>query len=263
MRLRARLKLLLHSHAPGYRGWTNYFGTRLYFPPGSLSFRAMCEQGIFEQDNLRLAAGLARPDSVIYDVGANIGQIAAPLLQMRPDISVVSFEPSPSSLPWLKRSVDGSPHAARWRLVEEAVGDREGVIDFHLSPPGLSLYESAVHTNRTPKGNVVSTPVTTLDNVWREQGQPDVSLIKIDTEGGETGVLAGAQALIAACRPAILAEWNHENLRAWGILPDTLLAYCEAYDMTLHAAPSLVEVTTPTMLRAAMSGVETFLLSPR
>jgi len=263
VRLRARLKFLLHSLAPGYRGWTSYFGTRLYFGPGSESFRLICEQGIFEGDTVRLAAQLPRQGSVVYDVGANIGQMAAPLLHLRPDLSVVSFEPSPSSVPWLKRSIAESPHRPRWTLIDKAVGDHEGTVDFFLSAPGLSLYEGTVHTARAPAGGMVTAPLTTLDAVWLEQGRPDVSLIKIDTEGGESAVLDGAAALIEACRPSMLVEWNAENLRARDISTEWLLSYCQSKNLSLHAVPSLVEMTSAVLLRAAMTATETFLLAPR
>jgi FkbM family methyltransferase len=263
MRLRAEFKHFLHNHVPGFRGWFPYFGSRLFFPPGSESFRIICHQGIFEHDNLRIAAAAARPASVIYDVGANIGQMAAPLLFLRSDVSIVSFEPSPSSVNWLRMSVEHSPFKERWTLVEKAVGRAEGDIDFHIAPTGMSLYEGTVHTNRKAKSRTVSVPLTTLDAVWTASGRPDVSFIKIDTEGGEGDVLDGAAEVITQCRPSILIEWNAENLRARGISPSALLTIADRYGLRVLTAPSLAVIEDDALIPVAMNFTETFLLVPR
>jgi hypothetical protein len=46
----------------------------------------------------------------------------------------------------------------------------------------------------------------TLDRIWRGAGSPDVSFLKIDTEGAELDVLRGASELLDACRMPILLE---------------------------------------------------------
>jgi hypothetical protein len=46
----------------------------------------------------------------------------------------------------------------------------------------------------------------TLDGVWRAAGSPEVSFLKIDTEGGELEVLRGGGELLRALHPPILIE---------------------------------------------------------
>jgi FkbM family methyltransferase len=262
VRLRAQLKYLAYTLVPGMAGAMPYFGTKLYFPPGSLAIREICRQGIFEEDNLRLAASLAKLNSVIYDVGANIGQSAAPLLSLRSDIEVVSFEPSPSSLPFLRKTVAASPHAKRWRLVETALGARPGAVGFQLASPQESLFEGTVHTGRSSHGSTVQVEQTTLDQAWIDQGRPPVSLVKVDTEGGETEVLAGAGRLIAEARPAWLIEWSRLNLAARGIPTASLLDLCRANGLIAYASPGLTRIDSATLLDAALAFTESFLLLP-
>ena len=47
---------------------------------------------------------------------------------------------------------------------------------------------------------------SSLDVVWNEARRPGVSVVKIDVEGTELGVLEGARELLTACRPTLLIE---------------------------------------------------------
>ena len=102
MNPRQHLKYWLYGRCPGFAGSFPYFGTKVYFPKGSLSFRSACKQGIFEADNVRILQALARPDAVLFDVGANIGLMAVPVLRHEPGCRVVSFEPSANVLSFLQ-----------------------------------------------------------------------------------------------------------------------------------------------------------------
>jgi FkbM family methyltransferase len=42
-----------------------------------------------------------------------------------------------------------------------------------------------------------------LDSLWREAGFPRISLVKIDVQGAEAKVLAGATAMVESDRPAV------------------------------------------------------------
>src|ERR1041384_3306601 len=114
------IKKFLYGRCPGFAGSFPYFGVKVFFPPRSLSFYAACEQGIFEHANVRVLEHFVRPDTVVFDVGANIGLMAIPLLQHCSSCKVISFEPSPNVLGSLRKTVQGSPFGDRWRLIEKA-----------------------------------------------------------------------------------------------------------------------------------------------
>jgi hypothetical protein len=54
-------------------------------------------------------------------------------------------------------------------------------------------------------------PSQTLDAIWEDSGTPEVSFLKIDTEGGEFEILEGATRLLRTWRPAILVEAKGEG----------------------------------------------------
>ncbi len=261
-KLRSLAKKLIYGHLPGTAGAFPYFGTRVYFSSGSLSFQAANEQGIFEADNVRILQALARPDSVSFDVGANIGLMAVPVLSREPKCRVVSFEPSPNTLPFLKRTIAGSVHRDRWTLVPKAVGAQSGKVTFSLSDQSNSLFDGIRPTQRVATVGQVEVELTTLDETWRELGSPTVSHIKIDVEGAELDVLRGARGCLRAERPTVLLEWNAQNLSAYSCPPASLLDFARDIGCLLMAAPSFVEVRTPEQLLLHMAFTENFLLCP-
>lgn len=239
-----------------------YFGIRVHFPRGSSAFRATCEQGVFELENVKVLQDLYLSGTYMFDVGANLGLIAIPLLSSIPDCKIVSFEPSPNSLPWLKRTIAGASLATRWRLVEKAVADIRGSAKFAISIPEEGLYDGLQATGRAPGSRAVEVSVTTLDAEWREVGCPPVSLIKIDVEGGELGVIRGATDCLAQTRPWILTEWNRQNLQAYNIDPTKLITTATENRYYLYALPDIIPVKTKWELLLHMTRTESFLLSP-
>jgi len=262
MTLRKRLKHWLYGSCPGLAGRFSYFGTRVYFPKGSLSFRAACDQGIFESDNVCLLQGLVRPVSWFFDVGTNIGLMSVPVLRSVPDVRVVSFEPSPNTLPWLRRTIEQSSFRDRWTLVPKAVGAEPGRVTFSVSETENSLYDGLRNTGRVSQAQTAEVEQTTLDATWKELGTPAVSMIKCDVEGGELAVLQGARECLATSRPAILIECNRQNLEAYGCAPDALVAFSREVNFKLYAVPTLVEVCTAQQLELHMLFTESFLLCP-
>lgn len=262
-RAKRKYRQWLHSRVPGLQGRFSYFGTTVHFPPGSWSFSMACEQGIYEWDNVQLLRLLVRPGTWMFDVGANIGLMAVPVLRAIPDGKVLSFEPSPNSAPWLEKTVAGSPYGDRWRLVRKAAGATIGETEFCVSPQQASYYDGVVDTHRVEGGRTEKVPTTTLDTEWAALGRPEVSVIKIDVEGWESEVLKGASELMSSQRPRILLEWNAANLAANGIDPHSLLEIAAAANYRVFTVQEFMEITNSAVLDLQMLRGESFLLSAR
>jgi FkbM family methyltransferase len=192
-------KPLVRSRATGQRLRLPSFG-RNY-----LSFELFW-RGLdyYEPLTVALIHSLAKTTSLFVDAGANIGVHALRLAAARPEMDVLAFEPNPRLHALLQDNVRAN--GFRHVTVEPiALSDRDGVGPLYLSPSDMSAsleagFESA-------HAGVVNVPVGTLDRYLADRGAPNRRFVlKLDVEGHEPAVLAGASATIRRCRPDIIAE---------------------------------------------------------
>lgn len=146
---------------------------------------------------------LCDSDRASVDVGAKTGMYSTRMLAH--SATVIAFEPNPDHAHLLRKVFGG-----RVEVHEVALSDKEGpaVLRLPTGKPGRATIEE---TNRLEGvgGSMQSIPVSTgrLDDM----GQADIGFIKIDVEGHEMAVLAGATQTIARCRPNMLIEANNAH----------------------------------------------------
>ncbi|MDX9912624.1 MAG: FkbM family methyltransferase [Phycisphaerales bacterium] len=132
-----------------------------------------------------LAAISETPVERVMDVGANIGQTARALRRAFPDAEIHCFEPVPATYAILARATQGD---ARIRCENIGLSNRAGTL-WMTAEPGAG-------TNRIvsgpENGGQISVPVESLDAYCARQGIERVDVLKMDVEGAELGVLAGA-----------------------------------------------------------------------
>ena len=263
MNPRQKIKYWLYGCCPGLAGSFLYFGTRVYFTKRSRTFAAVCAQGIFEESIVRTLFALAKPNTTVLDVGANLGLMAVPLLAEHQRVRVVSFEPSPNALHHLQRTHRECAFSDRWTLVPKAVGSQSGSAQFSLSASKEdSLYDGLRPTRRVAVTRQVKVEITTINETWQALGAPPISLIKCDVEGSELDVFRGASECIKTHRPAIVTEWNACNLAAYDCPPESLLQFAEQNSYRLYALPHFARVENPRHLELVMRFVENFVLLP-
>lgn len=259
--LKRQLKYWLYNSVPGFAGRFPYYGTQVHFPPGAGTFRVICSQGSFEGEIVSRMVRLARPKSTVFDVGANIGLMAIPVLHSCPSCRVVSVEPSPSSLPYLQRTVAGSAYRDRWAVVPRAMSNQPGEMDFAIGRSRDALFEGFTRPGSGERSIRVS--VSTLDDEWVRLGRPDVSLIKIDVEGAEGLALDGAVQLLRAERPSLLIEWHEDYLKRLGTPVEQILQRARDWQYRIFTIPGGVLVDDADSLRVQMFECSNFLLLPR
>ncbi len=169
----------------------------------------------------RLLSKTLQPGSVVLDVGANVGFMAA--IAASHGATVYSFEPSPSVYPCLVETTKANlPN--KINPVQMAVGSEIGSIGFfdYAFSASVSHVESRGTLSDNPSN--MSVPMTTLDVFVKEKGIYRVDLIKIDVEGFELDVLKGALETISEMKPAAFVEFNSFTMIAFrDINPRVLL----------------------------------------
>ncbi|ARS91705.1 FkbM family methyltransferase [Natrarchaeobaculum aegyptiacum] len=161
-----------------------------------------------------LAALEARcgPESVVYDVGANVGVYALALAAGEPDRHVVAVEPAPVVADQLSANVRANGFGDRIAVRRCGLGAESGERDFCVSTyTELSGFDRASATRwEADVAAVEPVPVERLDDLIAEAAPPDV--IKIDVEGEAASVLRGGRDTLERHRPTILLEPHSDGL---------------------------------------------------
>ena len=153
------------------------------------------------------------------DVGANVGQYSAKLLAVT-DAEVWAFEPMPRSFRRLAEL--GERWRGRFHALECAVGATDGEARIRYGAEDSQLASLAEHVGEVDyvgRSNVNEAwvRVRRLDGLVASGDLPiagrEIDLLKIDTEGYELEVLAGASDTLANLRPKFVQlEFNWHQL---------------------------------------------------
>jgi FkbM family methyltransferase len=132
----------------------------------------------------------------IFDIGANTGIYARSLRSAGYKGKIVSFEPLSKAFKILKKK---SQRDAGWQAINIALGsrDEERLINIAGNSESSSLLDMLPeHVRSAPKSSYIGQEkitVSKLDTILKDYcHQGDCILLKIDTQGFEREVLAGA-----------------------------------------------------------------------
>lgn len=130
---------------------------------------------------------------------------------------VHAFEPQPELAAYLRRIV----RAFGWNNVfihSHALGAERGPGTLHVPDSTGATSASAslvpeVASNESNQAAIVhEIELKSLDHFVREQGLKRIDFVKIDVEGFEMEVLAGAQETLASLRPVVMLECELRHL---------------------------------------------------
>lgn len=168
-----------------------------------------------EYESVILPYMIVTDGGCFVDVGAHVG-IHTKRMGLK-GIPVYAFEPNPIACKILRKNVADFPNI---KVFECALGDRttEAVFYIHREQPASgfgSLHN--IYDRKNVEQNFVK--VRTLDSFNFD----NVSLVKVDTEGGEFNVLKGAIRTLRRQKPRLILE-IHEPLHKWARLITNLLS---------------------------------------
>lgn len=159
-------------------------------------------------------AGRGLQFSSVIDVGANVGQFSRAALGLWPQAQIVAFEALPACARQLEQSLVARGHV---EVHAVAVGREDGSITFHPHEYSLSssvlpaTAEARRDHHRAREVPSIEVPLSRLDTVLSGRSLPRPTLLKLDVQGFELEVLAGAERTLESI-DAVLVEVAFERV---------------------------------------------------
>jgi FkbM family methyltransferase len=204
----------------GFRGAPISIGDMEFRIPAALRRLKTAEDSLLQALKSHL-----KPGHTFVDVGANVGLVSLYAAACSaPGGLVYAFEPLGENAALLRRSIRLNGFERRILVVESAVSS-----DLDLTH--LTFFASASVSGMDAESSLrasgassreITVANTTLDSFFADK--PKVDFIKVDTEGAEWEVIAGARRLIARDRPVLCIEYHGGKCTDFGYTPDQLRA---------------------------------------
>lgn len=165
--------------------------------------------GNYERAETKLVRSFLKPGMTVLDVGANVGYYTAlAAATVGEHGRVFAIEPYPPNFQRLNAWIC-SNHVVQARAFSFAFGSAQGLARM------FSEFADTDNPVMVPHNqpSLATVEVRTLDSCLNEWKLDRVDFLKLDVEGSEPAVLAGASDALAAGKiSAILCEFNHRWL---------------------------------------------------
>ncbi len=211
-------------------------GACIHLNPADPVLSGAVALGVYENDVLAFFEQVIEPEMVLVDAGANVGLYTAlGMKHIRPPGRILAIEPDPDSLVFLRRTVRANRErfaAAAVAIHPVALSDRPGSVSLYRNPNNRAdnrLFADAC----CPAA--VSVDSATLDGLMDREGLRQIDLLKIDVQGAEAKVVAGAESsLRRSVDGVVISEFWPYGLAGCGSRPEALLDGLEAAGYGLH-----------------------------
>lgn len=146
--------------------------------------------------------GNANKPLTIFDIGAHVGKISLKYNKLFPNSSIYSFEPFQESFLSLKQNTLTYKNIKPFNI---GLGEYVGTSKFHSNIHEQTNSILATHeegNSNWGNKNILSTKevldieLTTLDQIVAEENIKKIDILKLDVQGAEHKVMAGAKKII-------------------------------------------------------------------
>ena len=148
--------------------------------------------------------------ALIWDVGANLGDVSALACKSFGNCKVVAFEPVSST--YLKLNERMRSFRDRFTAVQAAASNTNGSVSINItSQHGANSIEPQTYTHSKLNPHVLEVSheeisALRLDAFHEAQGCPYIDILKIDVEGHETKVLSGCGDMLGSHVKSVIIE---------------------------------------------------------
>jgi FkbM family methyltransferase len=239
-----------------------YCGFDLFYLPGDLLVKKIRNNKIFEQKMCdKIEKELHSSNSNTFmDIGSNIGLISLYVSSKIKNISIYAFEPGPNQSKMFEKTILKN-NLNSISLYKIALGNEDKSVTFvsHYSPD--SSGDGLVDTGRAGQPIPVSVPMMRLDTWWKKNNEPQIDVMKIDTEGSELLILQGAMVMIQSTKPIIYIEIEPKNIKVYPYTRDDLFLWFQYNNYSLYTLDN--ELCTHTNFASFIGKYDTYIARPK
>jgi FkbM family methyltransferase len=166
--------------------------------------------GDYDTPAIRSVLRLLNPDSIVFDVGANIGFWSVPLARHLTHGRLHCFEPVSGNFKRLTENIHQNSLEDIARLHQLGLSDRNGTIQISLRDGfGTATGNAAIVIEEEDlKFACMEIQICALDDIFDSFGEVRIDFVKADIEGHEDKFLSGASKVIRRFRPTLYLEIN-------------------------------------------------------
>lgn len=173
-------------------------------------------------------------DSTFVDVGCHKGEVLSIALNLAPKGNHFGFEPIPEFANALERNF-----GKVCQIKNVGLSTERGTSKFNYvkSNPAYSGINKRAYPGEE-KIEEIEIEIDTLDNQVYDASRVD--LIKIDVEGGELGVLKGAEKTLSKFTPIVIFEFGLGAADYYNVKPEDVWDYFESMKYSIFTLKSFV-----------------------
>jgi FkbM family methyltransferase len=132
--------------------------------------------------------------NIIFDVGANVGQLSKQYVEWFPRSQIYCFEPVSSTFAELQKNMMKFDNTHLFKL---AFSSEKGRADICCEPSRSTLYTLNLDNISHVNASIENVDLETIDEFCHRENIPKIGLLKIDTEGHDLEILKGAEKLLS------------------------------------------------------------------
>lgn len=204
--------------------------------PRSHLLRRLLTDGHYEPDLVKLFLSRLAPDRDVVDVGANIGFFTVLAAKRLTTGRVLAAEPTSAAFSRLSQNIAINGVEKKVILYNGLISDQPSLATLDIVP-GREEYSSMggiVHPSVAGQAKQTETiQALPLDDLVKEHTLHP-GLIKVDVEGAEGMVFAGAQQTLREFRPIVLSEFSRPLLAKNGSSPEEIIALFDRCGYDVH-----------------------------
>ena len=221
-----------------------------------------------EKEAMRYAShrlhGQKQYTTVIFDVGANIGEYAKDIRKVFGDSAkIFCFEPGAATFEQLQQNIQSDSGTSAHRF---GLGETEGAFTLFYDQPASTI--ASLHdlpSDHPWKGDrTEQVQVRTIDNFCKDEGIAHIHFLKVDVEGHELQVLRGASEMINSDKvDYVQFEFGFRQMDSKGYFRDFYNLLHERYNLFRIVQDGVYPISTYHESLEVFVGVSNFLAERR